>query len=200
MKRSAIVLAVMLVMAFIPSTASAGRPDKPDKPNGPPYYALTTCSEVDPVWGYRGTPDDGLLQLEGHGDCNDVSGLETGSIFEFAFAATGSSAEADSGKDRGKNRHSVRLGVRNSLGGEWCDGLWEVDGDGVGRFENFIVDPAAVDIVTLEIDEELQGGNCADWKGDVRIFDADPGHVVTAWRTGKDLDGSMTITLTGPTN
>lgn len=200
MKRSAIVLAAMLVMALIPSAASAKRPaDKPEKPND---NVPTTCAlKAGSFWGPKGSADDGELLLDGLGDCNDVSDLEIGSTFEFAFAATGSSAEADSGKSRGKGRPvAVRLGVRNSIAGDWCDGLWDIDGEDNGRSENLIVDPAAVGTVTLEIDEFLQDGNCTNGRGEVMLFDADPGHVVTAWTTGKLLDGSMTVTLTGPSS
>lgn len=194
MRRLALLLAAVLVMAFIPSTASAGKPDKPGKPNGPPYYAPTTCAMVDDPYGFWGSPDDGLLLLQGIGDCNDVSGLENGSTFVFGFLSRAATSPSKKGRPV-----SVRLGVRNSLGGEWCDGDWSVDGGTPIVAEYLTVDPAAVGTVTLQVTEELDhNGNCANRKGQVRIFDDDDGHVVTAWTTGKELDGSVTVSLAGP--
>jgi hypothetical protein len=181
MKKSAIVLAVMLVMAFIPSTASAGK----GKKGPPPPVQVTNCEDSIVDGMPQGPVDDGEFALGGHGDCNDVSGLKNGSRYTFEFEVTDSWA-------RGV---PVMLGIRNSMPGDWCDGDWWVNGVLVGTHGNLVVVAEDELKVVLEIAEDLeQPGDCG---GDVMLSDGDPeSHVASAWRVkDKPLDARVFFTV-----
>ena len=141
---------------------------------------------------------DGIVEFPANGSdnwCDDVRNEENGTEIRFDFSVTPTD---------GPLRVGFVLGIRNSIPGDWCGGLWSLYDDGENaRFEdvpgNAINPPMIGDgwHAVLEVDEQFApDGNCtAD--GDLLWYDADPNWVITlGGGAGKPLKGDESITVT----
>jgi hypothetical protein len=125
-------------------------------------------------------------------DCNDIAHQPNGTTYAFDFAVT---------PDTEVLGTRFVLAIRNSVPGDWCDGLWTYyDAAGNVLSSEFAgaLTPREVGdgyTATLVLDEFLSGTNCTT-DGEINWSDGNPDWVLTLMQGGKPLKGSRDITVT----
>jgi hypothetical protein len=195
-------MAVLLIPVWAATQASGAPKDctqlSPNHPNycgedPPPTTTDQPIACAEDLGSAVAAVDDELTitATEGY-DCNDIAAVDSGTTFTFTFSVTGDPGTA------------YVLGIRNSVPGDWCSGLWTVrDADGnvlFGGVGNAIRPRGAANdsTATLVIGEDLTAdGNCTDG-GTLRLHDADAAHWVVSLTSagGRPLRGSESISVT----
>jgi hypothetical protein len=209
--RRSLILAVVLALPMW--AAVAANADKPlcwelpeDHPNWcppPDPSSTTTTTTSSPSWtpsdcaelGWGDPLDESLHLAAGiTEDCNDIASRSNKTTYSFHFAVT------PAGEVLGT---PVILAIRNSVGGDWCDGLWTYrDAEGnvlSGGLDNALTPREVGDgySATLVLDEVLVGTNCTGDDGEVSTADDNPDWVLTLIRgTGRPLRGNEDIVVT----
>jgi len=202
--RRLLVIAVAVALPLAVMTAATAAPPADICETNPDHRSCpTTTTEWDNCadlgWG---DPFDGSLTLwaANKNDCNDISHQPNGATFAFDFAVTPADAIF---------KTSFILGIRNSVPGDWCDGLWTyydaAENVIFGSQQDGVLYPSIVGngySATFVLDEVLEGTNCTT-DGVVNWSDNDPDWVLTLMKGGgkplkRDQDITVTWTVTAP--
>ena len=148
--------------------------------------------------GFEAYATDGIVEfLAGGSDnwCDDIRNEANGTEIRFDFSVTPADKPLRAG---------FVLGIRNSVPGDWCGGVWSLyDEAGAPIFENAMgnaINPGTIGdgwYATLIVTEQFApDGNCtAD--GELLWYDDDPSWVLTlGGGAGKPLKGDEAISVT----
>jgi hypothetical protein len=208
-KRLLTLAAVLVLLLSIAGMAAAGVDCSNDKFSSHPQCTSdpepTTTTTTEPSTAQNCAHDigaqiatDGVLELPAGGSenwCDDISNEENGSEIRFDFTVTPTDKPLRAG---------FVLGIRNSIPGDWCGGLWSLyDHSGTPVFQNApgnAINPSTIGdgwYATLVIDEPFApDGNCTA-EGDLLWYDNDPNWVITlGGGAGRPLKGNESITVT----
>lgn len=211
-KRLLTIAVMLVVLLWVAGVATAGVDCENPKfanhtqcADNPDTTTTTTPSAASNCASGIGEADatDGVVEMLAAGSenwCDDIANEENGTEIRFDFAVTPTDKPLRAG---------FVLGIRNSVPGDWCGGLWGLyDSDGVAVIQSGVgnaISPSTIGdgwYATLLIDEPFApDGNCTA-EGDLLWYDDDPNWVITlGGGAGKPLKGNESITVTwSPSN